>query len=504
MSLFDVLSAGRSGLSAASTGLSTTTHNVTNATTEGFTRRSVSLVTADPIRRGPHWLGQGVDIASIGRSADALSLARLLTASGEAASASTAHAALSSAEQVFEPSAGQSLRSSIDGIFDAFGAATADPGDLGQRREVTAALSRFTSSVSGMASSLSQGIAERDERIAASIDQVNADLREVASLNEQIARAGGPLSAGDLADQRDAVLVRLSDSVGATASFERDGSATVRIAGHSAASGGSARTLSLRFDSGGSPVVALSVDGGSIAVTGELGGAVSGELSAREGADPEVTAGDRLCTTISDARERARSVAKRVDRLRERAALHLRRADRHARERLRAPVRGEPREAQGLLFEVDREREVEARCGDPAERAEHVPLEASVPDDPREIERYREVLVGRFELTNVREEATHPRVQQRGGKAARGGDEQRGFVVGGRLSGLREQAAEVPKLGAELQDQLGIVPCERQRLLEIFAREREQGEARAGRASREQGASEQRRVLGSCERDRCR
>lgn len=301
MSLFDVLGAGRTGLSAASTGLSTTTHNVTNASNEGFTRRSVSLVTADPVRRGLHWLGQGVEIAAIGRSADALSLGRLLVSAGEDSAASTEHSALVSFESLFESSSGPSLRGAIDGLFDAFGSVTADPGDLGLRREVTAAASELASSLSGIATGLVRGLALGDERISGTIDQVNADLAKVAALNDQIVRAGGPLSAGDLADERDQALVRLADTAGATASFERDGTATVRISGHAAVSGANARSLSFRRDPSGDPVVALSVDGGSIAVTSEVGGIIGGELSAREALSSWLSDLDVLATDLATA-----------------------------------------------------------------------------------------------------------------------------------------------------------------------------------------------------------
>jgi flagellar hook-associated protein 1 FlgK len=282
MSLFDVLGVGRSGLSAATTGLATTTHNVSNATTDGFTRRRVDLATADPIRRGKNWLGQGVQVVGIGRSADNLALGRLLSASSEAQAASTEHSALITFERMFEPSSGTSLRQAVDGLFDAFGAASADPSDMGLRRGVVHAASTLVTTVTGIADGLTQGIEQQDQRVVGSVEQINGDLAEVAALNEAIRAAGGPLSAGDLADQRDQVLGRLADSVGAVATFEKDGTATVRIADHAAVSGDFARTLAVRETPDGPPVLTLSVDDGWLQITGEVGGELRGNLDARE------------------------------------------------------------------------------------------------------------------------------------------------------------------------------------------------------------------------------
>jgi flagellar hook-associated protein 1 FlgK len=301
MSLFDVLGVGRSGLSAATTGLSTTTHNVSNATTDGFTRRRVDLATADPVRRGQNWLGQGVQVVGIGRSADNLALGRLLSASSEAQAATTEHSALVTFERLFEPSSGTSLRQAIDGLFDAFGAASVDPGDQGLRRGVVHAASMLVTTVTGIADGLTQGIQQQDDRVLASVEQINADLASVAALNEAIHSAGGPLSAGDLADQRDLVLTRLADSAGAVATFEKDGTATVRIADHAVVSGATARTLAVGQEEGRAPVLALSVDGGTMQIGDEVGGELRGNLDAREVLSSWLDELDVLATDLASA-----------------------------------------------------------------------------------------------------------------------------------------------------------------------------------------------------------
>jgi flagellar hook-associated protein 1 FlgK len=246
MSVLNSLTTGFTGLRAASARLETTTHNVTNASTAGFTRKRVDSSTADPVRRGLVFLGQGVRLDGVSRAGDPLALGRLLRTTGDAGAQESHRSALATFETLFEPSAGTSVRQTVDALFSSMQAATADPSDDGLRRNVTMAARSFVDTVNGVAGGLSDGIAERDEVAAARVEAANADLAEVAALNEQIARGGGgTFGPGDLADRRDQALARLADNLGATAHFEPDGTATVLVGGHAAVSRGFARTLEL-------------------------------------------------------------------------------------------------------------------------------------------------------------------------------------------------------------------------------------------------------------------
>ncbi|MCA9494294.1 MAG: flagellar hook-associated protein FlgK [Myxococcales bacterium] len=281
MSLLDSLNTGASGLRAASAGLAATTQNVANVSTEGFSRRRVEQSTADPIRRGIAWIGQGAKTLGVSRAADGLAMARLLRSTGQA-SADAAHgSALSAFEAVFEPSDGRSIRQAMDGFFDALSAATADPSDLGLRRDVVTSASALAENANRTSGMLQTGIAERDEALTASVDQVNADLSEIAALNEQILRGGGTFGAADLMDRRDLAMTRLAGSIGATAHVEADGTMTVLVGGHAAVSRLEAREIGVQLNPGAAPSITLSVDQGRLDVTGDVTGAMGGELSAR-------------------------------------------------------------------------------------------------------------------------------------------------------------------------------------------------------------------------------
>ncbi|MEZ4239394.1 MAG: flagellar hook-associated protein FlgK [Myxococcota bacterium] len=300
MSLLNTLSTGLSGLRVASTGIATTTQNVSNATVQGFTRRTADVSTADPIQRGLVWLGQGAKVDGISRAADPFALARLFDSTGDANAASAEHAALSQIEPLFESAMGTSFKGTLDGIFDALTMATADPSDLGLRANVVSALQTFSDAANVLGTGLEAGIADRASSALATVDLVNADLEEVATLNDRILEAGGPGAAADLADRRDLALTRLAENIGASVYFERDGSATVRIGGHAAVSGGVARTVGAEDDPLGSgrTVLTLSVDEGAVVIQAD-GGKIGGEMAAQ----------DKLESWLSDLDTLVESVA---------------------------------------------------------------------------------------------------------------------------------------------------------------------------------------------------
>ena len=55
------------GLRAAQIGLSTTGHNITNASTPGFHRQEIIQSTTTPLRTGAGYIGQGVNVDTVRR-----------------------------------------------------------------------------------------------------------------------------------------------------------------------------------------------------------------------------------------------------------------------------------------------------------------------------------------------------------------------------------------------------------------------------------------------------
>lgn len=280
MSLLTALYNGRSGLDAAQQGISATSHNVSNALTDGYHIRNVQQSVSTPIQQSGIWIGTGVDVTAIARSADNLLASRQVAQTGVTSTADTLAKDLSVVETWFDESASQGPRLSLTALFDALNQASADPGDSGLRSDVLQTAQTLAGSIRGTAEAIEQAAELYDNRLGFVIDSVNEQFKAIAQLNEQIIQAGGGLKAGDLADQRDAILTQVAQDTGVTAHFEADGTATVFMGGHAVVSGGEAREMIYENPPGGSPAVYVSADDGRLPVTSSLGGTMGGHLQA--------------------------------------------------------------------------------------------------------------------------------------------------------------------------------------------------------------------------------
>src|SRR6187200_3171547 len=66
----DVLSTGLSGLRALQRALDTTSHNIANVSTEGYTRQRVEFQTRQAEQSGSGWIGTGVQVSTVRRVYD--------------------------------------------------------------------------------------------------------------------------------------------------------------------------------------------------------------------------------------------------------------------------------------------------------------------------------------------------------------------------------------------------------------------------------------------------
>src|SRR3954464_14854708 len=81
----DMMSTGVSSLHALQRALDTTSHNIANVSTPGYTRQRVEFSTRTPQAFGPNWIGSGVDATSVDRIYDQYLSAQARGSSGSLA-----------------------------------------------------------------------------------------------------------------------------------------------------------------------------------------------------------------------------------------------------------------------------------------------------------------------------------------------------------------------------------------------------------------------------------
>ena len=200
MSLLNTLDIGQSALSSAGTGIATTAHNVANASTEGYSRRTVGTSAADPVNQGGLLLGAGVRVDSIARSTDALLGVRLVDHTGGESESRAKLDALYGIESYFNESNSAGISQTLEEMFDSFVGLTADPSDPSLRSSALESARRFASTLSSTYTGVEEMADGFVQDATSSLDEVNAQLQELADLNAAVVAAGGGLEAGDLAE----------------------------------------------------------------------------------------------------------------------------------------------------------------------------------------------------------------------------------------------------------------------------------------------------------------
>jgi len=285
MSLLTALHAARRGVSVATEGINVVGHNTANATTEGYSKRTMSVSTSYPLYRNGSWLGQGPGQASFNRIADSFVDQNMITTAGYQNESKELFEALRLVEARLNDGTDSSIVKRYEMFMDGMKGLANDPGDVVLREQLVMVGESFTDSVNETAEfimDLKDSIRE-DMRVAEA--DLNDALATIANLNRRLKAAGGSVGQGDLQDQRDLVIRNLAELTGATARFNPDGQAIVFIDGHIVVQEETHREISYYEDANNDPQIAISADRGRITVTDVLSGRFGGRLDAYSKAD---------------------------------------------------------------------------------------------------------------------------------------------------------------------------------------------------------------------------
>jgi len=299
MGVSSALDTARSGLSAASLAIETTSNNVANAATEGYSRQTVDLANNDPVRVGGVQQGTGVVATAIARASDRFLTGQIVEESGTGASASSRQEVLVLAESWLADSEVEGLTQRLQGVFDAMSEATADPGDNTYRTSLAYAADSFATTVRRTASALNDLVNDVEDKLETLVEEANTLLEQVASLNQRIVASDG--TAADLLDQRDRLLNEIAGAIGTTARIGADGTATVMLGGHAIVSGIESRGLEVDEDDDGDVFVALTAGAGRIDMSSVIGGNVGGNVEGIEDVSGYLSRLDDLAEELADA-----------------------------------------------------------------------------------------------------------------------------------------------------------------------------------------------------------
>jgi len=278
-----LLSTGSSALLAFQRALATVSHNVANVNTPGYSRQRVELAARPGEGTGRTYAGAGVEIANLRRLADGLVFARQIDSSGELGRLQQLSTQSDRLDSLLSDSA-TSLSGPWSAFFSAAKDVSASPTSQVARSQMLAAANQLASRWHSIDSQLSQLDDEVDNRVGASVADVNRLSTEIANLNRDIISAGSN-APPDLLDARAQRIDELSGLIGASTLAQDDGALNVfTTGGQSLVLGNRAQALStvpdpLRPDR---MQLALATKAGPVALSStSVGGQIGGLLEFR-------------------------------------------------------------------------------------------------------------------------------------------------------------------------------------------------------------------------------
>ncbi|MCS6830696.1 MAG: flagellar hook-associated protein FlgK [bacterium] len=211
--------------------MNTTGHNLANVNTPGYSRQRVNLTTTEPqVLQGARtlFMGTGVRVDSIQRIRDIFLDGRVAATSSEYQRLNTLYQRLTQVEDVFSEPTDAGLSRQIVAFFNAFQELSTNPENVGTRASVYQRAEGLTRTFRQLAGRLDEIFMEMEQRVQATISEMNFIAESIADLNAKIRynKALGTVP-GDLLDQRANLIEKISEYAAVRATEMPDG--TVRV-----------------------------------------------------------------------------------------------------------------------------------------------------------------------------------------------------------------------------------------------------------------------------------
>ena len=267
-----------SGALAAQAGLSTTSQNIANVMTPGYTRQGVLMATVAPLQSGTLSAGSGVAVPSLLRFSDGYKSLQMWQAASNLGQRQTSQPYLNQLEQVMGDD-NASINAGMDAFFSALNAASVEPTSSPLRQQVITSADALAQRFNSLNTVLANQHAAVYQQRTAVVSQINALNKGIATLNEKIAAAQATgVSTSGLVDERDQKIDTLAGLVGVQVVDQADGTRSVSLrSGQLLVVGSVASTMVVQGNPDGSQSLKLNFAKETFALlSNDLGGQLGG------------------------------------------------------------------------------------------------------------------------------------------------------------------------------------------------------------------------------------
>jgi len=231
-----------SGLRAMQAAIDTTSHNIANANTPGYSRQQAVLTESNalPIPALSNvygtggQLGEGVDVSTISRVRDQFLDVQYRAQNTTTSNANTTSTILQQAQTALAEPTSKGLSAQLNAFWSAWNDLAAAPTNPAARQSVidagTTLANTFNTIDQQMATVQSQTAQQYATLTASPNGEVQSDAEQVAALNKEITDAqNAGQTPNDLLDQRDQLLDKLSGFANVSVTTQSNGMVTVNF-----------------------------------------------------------------------------------------------------------------------------------------------------------------------------------------------------------------------------------------------------------------------------------
>lgn len=223
-----LISVGTTGIRAAQLGLLTAEHNITNASTPGYSRQRIVQTTNNPVLTGSGFVGQGTNVSTIERLYSQALVGQVNTAQTNVGELDAYYTQIKQIDNLLAD-ANSGLSPAIQDFFRGIQSVSSNPASLAARQAMVSSAEALVSRFHGVETRLNELYEGVGAEIKTTVDTINSYAQQIAELNQRIvlAQAAGSQPANDLLDQRDNVVAELNKLVEVKARVDSDGSYSV-------------------------------------------------------------------------------------------------------------------------------------------------------------------------------------------------------------------------------------------------------------------------------------
>jgi flagellar hook-associated protein 1 len=199
------------GLMGQQLAIDTTSHNIDNANTPGYSRQRVDLTESLPLSMIPGQLGTGVQIEDVTRLRDTFSDNQYHDQNQLLGQAQVEQDSINKITGIINEPSNTGISTALQNFWNAWDKLGSNASDLSARTEVVQTASTLTEVMNQTSSQLTDLSTNITNSLSTRVDQTNSLLSQVANLNTQISQITSTgETPNDLLDQRDEAVDQLS------------------------------------------------------------------------------------------------------------------------------------------------------------------------------------------------------------------------------------------------------------------------------------------------------